>query len=415
MDIISGLPDELLIKILMLVPTKVAVSTTILSKRWERLWMWLTKLDYGPRNCSESECEKLRCFLDRNLPLHRAPVLESFRLDLCCSRFKPPETINMWIGIAVSHCLRELEMMLYESDPAKPFVLPSNLYACKSLVVLKLGGDILLDVPTMASLPSLKTMELQSVRYFSDKTLPLLLSKCPLLEDLVVDLREDDTPRYLGVVVPSLQSLSLYIPYNNHIIDGFVLVTPALKYFKLMDYNEHYCLIENMPNLIEAYLDVDCPDIKDLIGSITSVKRLSICSKDMLDEGFVFNQLEHLEVCLCMEHSSNQLFRLLKASSNLKRLDISLMRGHVSQGMADWNQPTTVPECLLSSMQNLNWSSYTGEPQEREIVVYILKHAVHLKTATIKSSSELGVPRSEMLKELEISYRASAACQLMFE
>ncbi|CAF2111811.1 unnamed protein product [Brassica napus] len=395
----------------MLVPTKVAVSTTILSKRWERLWI--------------------------NLPLHRAPVLESFRLDLCCSRFKPPETINMWIGIAVSHCLRELEMMLYESDPAKPFVLPSNLYACKSLVVLKLGGDILLDVPTMASLPSLKTMELQSVRYFSDKTLPLLLSKCPLLEDLVVDLREDDTPRYLGVVVPSLQSLSLYIPYNNHIIDGFVLVTPALKYFKLMDYNEHYCLIENMPNLIEAYLDVDCPDIKDLIGSITSVKRLSICSKvnhfpfinlfyflvhcvqDMLDEGFVFNQLEHLEVCLCMEHSSNQLFRLLKASSNLKRLDISLMRvslfGHVSQGMDDWNQPTTVPECLLSSMQTLNLSEYTGEPQEREIVVYILKHAVHLKTATIKSSSELGVPKSEMLKELELSSRASAACQLMFE
>ncbi|XP_009116184.2 FBD-associated F-box protein At4g10400 isoform X1 [Brassica rapa] len=413
MDIISGLPDELLVKILLLVPTKVAVSTSILSKRWEYLWMWLPKLDYGPRDCSESECEKLRCFLDRNLPLHRAPVIESFSLDLCCSRFKP-ENINMWIGIAVSHCLRELEM-LYESDPAKPFVLPSNLYACKSLVVLKLDGDILLDVPTMASLPSLKTMNLQSVRYSSDKTLPLLLSKCPLLEDLVLDLCEDDTPRYLGVVVPSLQSLSLSILYNNHIIDGFVLTTPALKYFKLMDYNEHYCLIENMPNLIEAYLDVDCPDIKNLIESITSVKRLSICSKAMLDEGFVFNQLEHLEVCLCMEHSSNQLFRLLKASSNLKRLDISLMHGHVSQGMDDWNQPTTVPECILSSLQTLNWSAeYTGEPQERDIAVYILKHALHLKTATIKSS-ELEVTKSEMLKELELSPRASAACQLMFE
>ena len=312
--------------------------------------MWLPKLDYGPRDCSESECEKLRCFLDRTLPLHRAPVIESFSLDLCCSRFKP-ENINMWIGIAVSHCLRELEM-LYESDPAKPIVLPSNLYACKSLVVLKLGGDVLLDVPQMVSLPSLKTLKLQSVSYSSDKTLPLLLSKCPLLEDLVLDLCEDDTPRHLIVAVPSLESLSLSITYNNHHIDGLVLATPALKYFKLMDYNEHYCLIENMPNLIEAYLDVDCPDIKDLIESITSVKRLSICSKvnhfpfinlfyvnqfsvvleycaqAMLDEGFVFNQLEHLEVCLCMEHSSNQLFRLLKASSNLKRLDISLM--HVS-------------------------------------------------------------------------------------
>ena len=87
----------------------------------------------------------------------------------------------------------------------------------------------------------------------------------------------------------------------------------------------------------------------------------------------------------------------------------------MSQGMDDWNQPSTVPECLLSRMQTLNLSEYTGEPQEREIVVYILKHAVHLKTATIKSSSELGVTKSDMLKELELSSRASAACQLMFE
>ena len=88
----------------------------------------------------------------------------------------------------------------------------------------------------------------------------------------------------------------------------------------------------------------------------------------------------------------------------------------MSQGMDDWNQPTTVPECILSSLQTLNWSAeYTGEPQERDIAVYILKHALHLKSATIKSSSELEVTKSEMLKELTLSSRASAACQLMFE
>ncbi|CAF2047738.1 unnamed protein product [Brassica rapa] len=60
--------------------------------------------------------------------------------------------------------------------------------------------------------------------------------------------------------------------------------------------NDHYCLIENMPYLIEAYVDVELDDINGLIGSITSVKRLAICSEAMCDEGFVFNQLEHLEV-----------------------------------------------------------------------------------------------------------------------
>ena len=79
-----------------------------------------------------------------------------------------------------------------------------------------------------------------------------------------------------------------------------------------------------------------------------------------------------------------------------------------------WKEPSTVPECLLSSLQTLSWSTYTGEPQERDIVVYILKHALHLKTARIKSY-ESAVPKFDMLKELSLSSRASASCQLIFE
>ncbi|KAL0714490.1 hypothetical protein Bca4012_021469 [Brassica carinata] len=414
MDIISGLSDELLLKILFLVPTKVAVSTSILSKRWEYLWMSLPKLEFGHRHCSEPESEKLQCFLDRNLPLHKAPVIDSFRLDLYCSRFKP-ENIHMWVAIAVSHSLRELEI-LYESYPEKPNILPSNLFTCKSIVILRLDGDILLNVPRMVSLPSLKTLKLQRVRYFNDKALQRLLSHCPILEDLVLDLRRNDTTKKLAIVVPSLGSLSLYIP-SDHDIDGFVIKTPSLKYFKLKDYNDksHYCLVEHMPNLIEAYVDVELTDIKSLIGSITSVKRLAICSQAMFDEGFVFNQLEHLEVCICRGHSPNQLFRLLKASSNLQGLQLFVMENwHEPQCMYDWNQPSTAPECMMSSLQNLNWSFYTGEPQERDIVIYILEHSLHLKTATIKSS-EVEVPKFEMIKELALSSRASTKCKLVFD
>uniref|UniRef100_A0A1J3HYG2 FBD-associated F-box protein n=2 Tax=Noccaea caerulescens TaxID=107243 RepID=A0A1J3HYG2_NOCCA len=97
MDRMSELADELLIKILMLVPTKVAVSTSILSKRWEYLWMWLPKLEYGHRQTSPSESKRLECFLERNLPLHRAPVIKTLRLHLD-SDFKS-ENIKMWVVI----------------------------------------------------------------------------------------------------------------------------------------------------------------------------------------------------------------------------------------------------------------------------------------------------------------------------
>ncbi|WZZ81844.1 hypothetical protein YC2023_102416 [Brassica napus] len=333
---------------------------------------------------------------------------------MCNSRFKP-ESINTWVVVALSHCLRELDI-LYEPYPAKPNILPSNLYTCKSLVVLKLDGEILLNVPRMVSLPSLKTLELHEVKYSKDETLQRLLSNCTILEDLVVYLRErDTTTRNLTVVVPSLQRLTLYIP-NNYELYEYVIDTPSLKYFELVDYNDydHYGLIENMPYLIEAYVDSSCPGIYSLIYSVTSVKRLTICSEAILN-CLVFNELEHLEVFLCTVLFSNQLVRLLKACSNLKRLDISLMDDHdPHQDMDNWNEPSTVPECLLSSLQSLSWSKYTGEPQERDIMGYILKHAVYLKTATIKSS-ESDVQKLEMIKELALSSRASKTCQLMFE
>ncbi|KAJ4895901.1 FBD-associated F-box protein [Raphanus sativus] len=415
MDRISELPDELLVKILLFVPTKVAVSTSILSKRWEYLWMWLPKLEYGYRRCSEPESAKLQCFLDRNMPLHRAPVIESFRLELCNLNSKP-ESIKMWVLTAVSHCLRELDI-LHESYPAKPNILPSNLYTCKSLVILKLDGDILLDVPRMVSLPSLKTLKLQSVRYLNDATLQRLLSNCPILEDLVVQLRDyGDTLKKLTVVAPALQSLSLFIPYN-HELNEYVIETPSLKYFKFVDYSDydHYGLIENMPYLTEAYVDCCCPDIYSLVNSITSVKSLTICSEAILN-GLVFDQLEHLEVCLCTVLSSNQLVRLLNATSKLKRLDISLMDDHdPHQDMDHWNEPSTVPECLLSSLQRFSWSTYTEKPQERAILGYILKHAVYLKTATIKSSESDVRKHEMMIEELALSSRASTTCQLMFE
>ncbi|KAG2329551.1 hypothetical protein Bca52824_000731 [Brassica carinata] len=310
----------------------------------------------------------------------------------------------MWVGNAVSHCLRELDILHEDTYPAKSNILPSNLFTCKSLVTLKLEGDILLDVPRMASLPSLKTLKLLGVTYLKDGTLQRLISNCTILEDLVVDLRDNDSMGKLTVLDAYLQSLSLYIPYD-HGIDELVIDTPSLKYLKLRlhSFNDHYCLIENMPNMIEAYLDVELLDINSLIGSITSVKRLAI-----------FSEVITFHICLCTLLFSNQLVRLLEASSNLQGLEIFFMDHHVPLGMDEWNQPSTVPECMLSSLQSLNWLMYTGKPQERDIVVYILKHAIHLKTTTIKSP-ESAVPKFEMLKELVLSSRASPTCQFMFD
>lgn len=104
-----------------------------------------------------------------------------------------------------------------------------------------------------------------------------ILSICPVLENLLVKLYGGYVNMgMINVSIPSLLRLSLQIPYDG-LLDGLVIDTPSLKYLKLEDYDKEYlpsCLIEDLPQLEEAYLDVNYRDVERLIGSITSVKRL---------------------------------------------------------------------------------------------------------------------------------------------
>ncbi|KAF3539928.1 hypothetical protein F2Q69_00025366 [Brassica cretica] len=326
MNRINGLSDDLLVKILSFLPTKVAISTSILSKRWKYVWTWLPRLEYIS-SCFERESFKcmsdydspLRRFLDRSMPLHKASVIESFRLDLAFAGCKP-EDIKVWIFIA---------------------------------------GNILLDVPRMVGLPSLKTLQIQSVKLLDGESFRKIPSVCPVLENLLVKL------------------------YGGYVNMGMI------NYLKLEDYNKEYlpsCLIEDLPQLEEAYLDFNYRDVERLIGSITSVKRLW-----------------------------SLLVRLLEDSPNLRELDLFEMdhkRGYMAW-WNQWNQPDTVPKCITSSLQTFSWSGYYGIPQDKDIVVYILTNACQLKTLTI-SSDNIYTPKYEMIKELSLSYRASTTCRLIF-
>ncbi|KAF8051037.1 hypothetical protein N665_1813s0006 [Sinapis alba] len=415
MDNISGLPDELLGRILSLLPTKVAVSTSILSKRWKFLWMWLPKLDFIDRDDS---LLVLKDFINKNLPLHKAPVIQSLRLSLYESREEniKPEDIRTWVEIAVSRHLRKLDVS-YSSDK-KENMVPNSLFSCKTLVILKLRFLTLMGVPTTACLPSLKSLLLELVIYKDEKPFQALLSICPVLEDLEVWFSEDESIQEFTINVPSLRKLFLRISANCSSLVRYEIDTPCLEYLKLADWNDSPCLVKNMPKLKKAHVDVVSFASKNVIGSVTSVKHLTVCSEDVYGDGIVFNQLEHLELCICRDDSSNLLAQFLKDCPNLRELGISQLDLHAdlkTNEMGFWDQPSSVPECLLSSLQIVNWSGYFGRPQDRDIAVYILRNARHLRTATFwADTNEHDVSNLEMIKELTLSSRASSTCELVF-
>ncbi|KFK28053.1 hypothetical protein AALP_AA8G465500 [Arabis alpina] len=171
-----------------------------------------------------------------------------------------------------------------------------------------------------------------------------------------------------------------------------------------------------MPKLREAYLDVSFHGVSSLIESITSVKHLTLSSKvHVYGGGLVFNQLEHLKLCVGAHYASNLLVRLLEDSPNLRVLDLFKMDSRNGR-MGCWNQPSTVPECIMSSLETFKWSGYLGTRQERDLAVYILRNACRLKTATISFDDRIVGTKPEMIKELSLSSStASTTCQLVFD
>ncbi|KAJ4882156.1 putative FBD-associated F-box protein [Raphanus sativus] len=316
---ISELPDELLVKILSSVPTKLAVSTSVLSKRWKFLWMSLPKLEY-----SDNQGKSLRDFINKNLPLHRAPVIERLCLELWeshDSKINPEEDIKLWLQTAVSRRVRD----------------PGSFLLFRECMILK-------DVPsTGCRLPSEPSVYVSRV-----------------LEDLEVRFIEDEYPQMFTAAFPLLRAESV-------------------------------------------------------VESIPSVKRLTVCS-EVEEEGFVLDELEHLELCVCKDDSLDLLAQFLKDAPNLRVLDISILDCHGDIKTDDkfaWYQPSCVPECMLPSLRVFNWSRYVGRPRDRDIAVYILRNAPNLRTATFMFDAD--VPNVEILTmELTLVPPASSTCELVF-
>ncbi|CAN7006117.1 unnamed protein product [Brassica rapa subsp. trilocularis] len=420
MDLISKLPEALLLSILSLLPAQDVASTMLLSKRWRFLWTSVPRLEYDD-SYQSIEYGRFSRFVDRFLFLHEAPVIETlhFKLGKTCGG----EDIRVWIRAADKFCVRELIFEIdSSSNDSPPILLPSSLYTgCRMLVTLKLNKVILEDTSSSIAFPSLKTLSLVSVEYPGDEFVSSLLSSCPVLEDLHVEQRPYDNVTIFTVRVPSLKSLVLSIIMGKgfSVIDGFVIDTPSLEWLDIVDYRNAFCIIENdMPKIMTARFDVNYKHPGEILRYITSVKRLYLCllltSENVYPSGSIFYCLVHLKICTCMTKWLNLLMCMLRDSPKLKSL--KLEQCHILQAWRPcWKEPNSVPECLLSSLEALEWVGYEGTEEEKEVVAFILRSANCLEKVSICSNSTDPCKKLELVKELLFLSRCSSTCNFIFD
>ncbi|CAL5027360.1 unnamed protein product [Urochloa decumbens] len=225
-DRLSALPDELIRCVLSFLPSRQAVQTTMLSKRWVDLWRSVPAINVDSTDILGTDgCagwEKIKYFTTNLLMLHNAQFLDVIRLWLYAIvnySPHPDTTVDRWVSRVIKH---------------HPVVL--EICFCRSL-----GHNF--QIPLVGSaFCRLKTLKLDSVSLdhcFAER----LNSGCPVLEDLVLDhcrnefdaIRSDTlknvvihycssrTASVLVIKAPCLTSLSLKFPYCFY-RDGLLFV-----------------------------------------------------------------------------------------------------------------------------------------------------------------------------------------------
>ncbi|XP_010476690.1 PREDICTED: putative FBD-associated F-box protein At5g56440 [Camelina sativa] len=436
MDRISLLSDEVILKILSFVPTKVAVTTSLLSKRWRYLWNHVPKLEYcDPSN--DSEHWRASRFVDKFLLFHEAPVLETLHLTL--SRNCPPIDIETWIRIAISRGVRDLKITRYFHGSGSgtiypvlnPVPFPRSLYTCETLVTLNLEADFTVnDVPLTICFRSLKKLILLLVKLSSDDPVHRILSGCPVLEDLRLVRGNNDYVKSFTIAVPSLQRLivvdgGVQVPGDDDV--GFVIKVPSLKSLFVLSRCRGFGSLVKMPDLVKAEIMLNHGDSNKFMGCLTSTKQLFLCLRPPMDSCplGVFNQLVSLNLCAC---SLVWCRLILNHTPKLRVLGFGIKQAKLFssknfQGCCissvdvptQWEQPSSVPQCLISSLETVSWIDYKGTQAEKKVVMYLLENSGQLKKMAISSLKSLNSEEKlKMLQELSSTQRSSTKCRLSF-
>ncbi|KAL1217413.1 putative FBD-associated F-box protein [Cardamine amara subsp. amara] len=411
-DKISQLPDDLLFKILSLIPIRDAMSRCLLSKRWKLVWKMMPTLDFDENSYRNIGSLGFEEFFRTSLHSHEARVLTSLNLKLS-QHYRDAECQFLLI---IRHIL--LEITIHSSSVScSPVRFPRYLNIYKTLVVMKLQGRLVVEVSfPPVCFQSLKSLHLLRVNYRRLECLTSLLSACPILEDLFIERAGgDDGIKLFNISVPSLRRLSILELDSNHASRMCEINTP-LKYLKIEDKRSRFNFVEDMPNLVEAHVKADHYETEKLLRLFSSVQRLSIhffSSKFLHLVGTIFKQLLHLELHMHNRLHRTKILSFLKHSPNLQALKLNgKLLGSIRKKRRYVRKPSSVPKCLTFHLESLEWRGYAGRPEDKEIAAYILRNARCLKTAKVSYGKKHNL---RIVKELKSLSEVLTSCQLVIQ
>ncbi|XP_059648658.1 F-box/FBD/LRR-repeat protein At1g13570-like isoform X1 [Cornus florida] len=313
-DRISKLPRNLIETILMLLPLRDAVRTSILSKKWRYNWAKITQLVFDktliiqdPKENLQSLQRKLLTAINQVLLLHDGPIL---KFTLSFSQLKSSSEIDQFILLLSRNGIEECTFYISKNPP---YTLPSSFFSCSQLKHLNLSNCEFVTTLTFSGFSRLVSLELNQVNI--GESIGSLVSSCPLLERLT--LIGTTHFEYIEIDSPNLKFLKTnvtfgYVHFKN---------TPLLAVVSINSYASDNFEHLNEKEATEMIKVFGClPVIETLEFGRRFVKFLTVAN---VPERLPFT-LDHLKILelntLCLGEIADVSFALclIKSSPNLK-------------------------------------------------------------------------------------------------
>ncbi|XP_020885070.1 FBD-associated F-box protein At1g66320-like [Arabidopsis lyrata subsp. lyrata] len=423
-DWVRDLPESLLFHVLLNLPTKDVVKSSVLSSKWRNLWRYAPGLDLDCRDFKEFNA--VVSFIERFLSFNRESCLNKFKLRSYCDVDEETENdIRRWINTIVKQKVQYLDLTWSAVE------IPPILYMCESLVSLKLCGVILPNLE-FVSLPSLKAIVLEWVLFANDLALEMLISSCLVLESLTLCKSPIDNVKVLRVSSQSLLSFNYYGPKYKGLYDKDLVVeidAPKLENLKLSHQVTASFIIKNSSSLVKADINIefnfglgkkfdpkDLPKrkmIRNFLARISSVKNLIIapCTLEVI---YDYSRCEPLPLFRNLSFLSVDFYDdiweilpfFLESCPNLNSL--------VVESTSYPKERTSIlsrPRRLLSSLEYVKIES-SLDMMELKLVSYFLENSPVLKKVTL-CLNDCSRKESVILRELLTIPRRSSSCQVV--
>ncbi|KMS97958.1 hypothetical protein BVRB_4g097040 [Beta vulgaris subsp. vulgaris] len=364
LDLISGLPDDVLIFMLSLVDIKTAGRSSLLSKRWRHVWTHLMDLDFdNPETTAIAMTLKYTSYalpemdnyvkcVNQVINANGAPYLNSFRIHFPLSIFYAA-VINNWLKFSFSKEVRNLEINLEGGCSRIHF---SNIFSTN---------------PAMIVNTTLESLHLSSVS-IDGPLLEWVVSNCVNLQRLSLHsckTRSDIPSKHQKLVVSSLKLKYLEIfwcfrPLNIQALHIFAPNLTSFVFFESIIDVEY----RNVTSLVDAaFGGPHCRHIFRNLGILSGfssqLEKLSIewCQVRSASSGFpTFANVKQLEIFYSQtDYNSFSLTSLIEACPLLHTFKLKLCL-HRSWIESPNLPPKDAQVKAIRSHQHLKTVEYVG-------------------------------------------------------